>query len=97
MVEYKVSIVIPCKQIGKYAEESIRNCLSLDYPHFEILVLPDTEYKKGVPNIKSIATGPVGPAEKRDLAAQHAEGDILAFITDPISKQYQQDSWQSQQ
>jgi len=82
LVEPKVSIIIPCKQVGKYAEESIKNCLALDYPHFEILVLPDADWGNGLPKVKSIPTGSVGPAEKRDLAAQYAEGDILAFIDD---------------
>ncbi len=78
----KVSIIIPCKQIGDYARESIERCLALDYPDFEIMVLPDLESDSISPNVRIIPTGVIGPAEKRDMAANVAEGEILAFIDD---------------
>ena len=78
----RVSIIIPCKEIGDYARESIERCLKLDYPDFEILVLPDAESTLNLPGVKIIPTGPVGPAEKRDLAASMADSEFLAFIDD---------------
>ena len=78
----RVSIIIPCKEIGGYARESIEHCLKLDYPDFEIMVLPDAESTLNLSRVKIIPTGPVGPAEKRDLAASKAEGEFLAFIDD---------------
>ena len=78
----KVSIMIPCREINGYARESIEHCLALDYPDFEILVLSDSEPGFDHPHVKVFPTGIIGPAEKRDLAANHANGEILAFIDD---------------
>ena len=78
----RVSIIIPCKEIGDYARESIEHCLKLDYPDFEILVLPDAKSTLNLLGVRIIPTGPVGPAEKRDLAASKADSELLAFIDD---------------
>ena len=78
----RVSIIIPCKEIGDYARESIEHCLKLDYPDFAILVLPDAESTLNLLGVRIIPTGPVGPAEKRDLAASRADSEFLAFIDD---------------
>lgn len=82
MVNPKVSIIIPCREINGYARESIEHCLSLDYPDFEVLLLPDSEQNIDSSNVRVIPTGPIGPSEKRDLALNHASGEILAFIDD---------------
>lgn len=82
MVNPKVSIMIPCRKINGYARESIEHCLSLDYPDFEVLLLPDSEQSIDSLNVRVIPTGPIGPSEKRDLALDHASGEILAFIDD---------------
>jgi len=89
-VKPKVSIIIPCKEIGDYARESIEYCLKLDYPDYEILALPDTESSLDLSGVKVIPTGPVGPAEKRDLAASSADSELLAFIDDDA---YPDKSW----
>ena len=86
----KVSIIIPCKEIGNYARESIEHCLRLDYPDFEIMVLPDAESSLNLSGVKVIPTGPVGPAEKRNLAASKADSELLAFIDDDA---YPDKSW----
>jgi GT2 family glycosyltransferase len=78
----KVSIVIPVKQINDYIRESVPRILSMDYPNFEILIFPDSESGEAFKRCKIIPTGPVGPAEKRDLALKYAEGEILAFLDD---------------
>ena len=78
----KVSIIIPCREINSYTRESIEHCLSLDYPDFEVLVLPDSEPDIDFSKVKVIPTGSIGPSEKRDLALNHASGEILAFIDD---------------
>ncbi len=62
----------------------------LEYPDFEIIVLPDLDASEqahrlslpGAVPVRVIPTGPVGPAQKRDLALNYAKGDILAFIDD---------------
>lgn len=80
----KVSIIIPCREIGPYALESISHCLKLDYPNYEVLLLPDSwdGGRSGLEGVDVVPTGPMGPPEKRDLAAQRATGEILAFIDD---------------
>jgi len=77
-----VSIIIPCRDINSYARESIEHCLSLDYPDFEVLLLPDSELDIDFSQVKVIPTGPISPSEKRDLALNYASGEILAFIDD---------------
>jgi cellulose synthase/poly-beta-1,6-N-acetylglucosamine synthase-like glycosyltransferase len=77
-----VSILIPVIQINDYVREAIPHFLNLDYPHFEIIILPDSEGKEVFPKVRIIPTGKIGPAAKRDLALMHANGEILAFIDD---------------
>ena len=78
----KVSITIAVKEYNSYLDECVRNCLQLEYPNFEILVLPDNSCGLPYAEIKIIPTGPVGPSHKRDIALEHSEGDILAYLDD---------------
>ena len=86
----KVSIIIPVKKINEYINESIRHISGLDYDDFEVLILPDngnlSEIKfpqEGLTGkVKVIPTGPLGPADKRDIGAKQARGEILAFLDD---------------
>ncbi len=68
----------------------------MDYPEFEIIILPDESFDSVLPclpagrghrnqgnvHIKIVPTGPVSPAEKRDIALNYARGEILAFLDD---------------
>lgn len=75
-----VSIIIAVKTWQKNLEECVDKCRELDYPDFEIVILPDTEI--GTVPFKVIPTGPVSPAHKRDIALNYAKGEILAFLDD---------------
>jgi cellulose synthase/poly-beta-1,6-N-acetylglucosamine synthase-like glycosyltransferase len=75
----KVSIIIPCKDIDAQTSECIDNCRQLDYDNFEIIVLPDDPSKEAG-DIKIIATGAVSPGRKRNIGAKNSAGDFLAFI-----------------
>ncbi len=77
-----VSIIIPVKYKNKNLEECVRHCLSLDYPDYEIIVLCDNPIQLDGDSITIIPTGPIGPAEKRDMAIERAKGDIIAFLDD---------------
>ena len=79
-----VSIIVPVKNFNPHLEECITYCNKLDYPDFEIIILPDNpiSMKKHGKDIKVIPTGPIGPSEKRDIAIDYAKGKILAFIDD---------------
>ena len=78
----KVSIVIPCKTIDAYTEECVSKCLEVDYPNYEILLLPDhdEEEKSFGENIRVIPTGCIKPISKRFMAIAASDGDVYAFI-----------------
>lgn len=78
----KASIIIPLKEINDYVREAIPHILNLDYENFEILIFPDNETQETFQKTRVIATGFIGPAQKRDLALKYAQGEILAFIDD---------------
>lgn len=77
-----VSIIIPVKRINNYIRESVSHILKLDYDDFEIIILPDEADAEIFSKTRIIATGPVGPAEKRDIGSKNAKGEILAFLDD---------------
>jgi cellulose synthase/poly-beta-1,6-N-acetylglucosamine synthase-like glycosyltransferase len=88
-----VSIIIAVKTWQKNLEECVGKCCELDYPDYEIIILPDSDIGAVLNNaisgsptrivpVKVIPTGAVSPAKKRDLALAHARGEILAFLDD---------------
>ncbi len=78
----KVSIIIAVGVPGAYIEECIEHCLCLDYPDFEIIVLPDEDWTPPNPRIRVIPTGKVRPAEKRDRGVKESLGEIAAILDD---------------
>ncbi|MBI1884574.1 MAG: glycosyltransferase [Chlamydiae bacterium] len=78
----KVSIIIPVKAINDYIRESIPHILDLDFQDFEILIFTDYLETVSFPKTKVISSGPVSPSYKRDMALEHAQGEILAFLDD---------------
>lgn len=78
----KFSIIIPFKESTPYLCECLDNLKKQTYENYEVILLPDQKDKFIYPKTKVIPTGKVGPAEKRDLGAIKATGDILAFIDD---------------
>lgn len=79
----KVSIIIPCKSLNSYVKECVSKCLEIDYPSYEILILPDYDKNEERPLIKNvhiIPTGHITPLRKRFMATSLSTGEILAFI-----------------
>jgi len=76
----KVSIIIPCKYIDSYTEQCVQYCKNLDYPEFEIIVLPDEDNDKKLEGVKIIPTGNVSPGKKRNMGIEKSSGELLAFI-----------------
>lgn len=74
------SIIIPAKEKDRYLEECVNACQQLDYPDFEIIVLPDKKIKLPDKKIKIIPTGNIAPPEKRDIGIENAQGEIVAFL-----------------
>ena len=56
--------------------------LRLDYPDFEVLVITDEPASEARDPVRYLASGAVGPADKRDQGARESKGTILAFIDD---------------
>ncbi len=79
-----VSIIIPVKKINDYLrQETVPAILKQTYQDFEIIILPDRLSKEKFKKTKIIATWPKrGPADKRDIGAKKAKGEILAFLDD---------------
>ena len=77
-----VSIIVAVKGDNPNLRECIESCLRLDYPDFEILVLPDNVVTLNYPKTRVIPTGEVTPPIKRDLALAQARGEIVAFLDD---------------
>ena len=82
MSTIKYTFVIPVKAINDYIKETILKLLSMARDNFEILVYPDEILDDTWPKTRQIASGPVGPAAKRNLAIRDARGEILIFIDD---------------
>src|SRR3989441_6771292 len=55
-------------------------CLQLDYPQFELIVLPDSNENSPSERVRVLPTGPVKPSEKRNTGVSMAKGEIVAFI-----------------
>lgn len=80
-----ISVIIPLPRFNDYIREAIPYYEKLDYPNFEIIILPDEVQDETLSEtlpIRIIPSGKVGPAEKRDMGAEAAKGEILAFIDD---------------
>lgn len=81
-----VSIVIPVVKMNEYLKESMGKCLELNYPKYEIIVLPDEKFSfdKELQDekINIVPTGCVTPPEKRDVGIREAKGEIVAFLDD---------------
>ncbi len=82
------TIIIPVKQINDYLRESLPRILAMDYPEFEVIVLPNelpsTQQPEAFedPRVMIVASGRVSPAVKRDLGAKRARFGRLAFLDD---------------
>ncbi len=77
-----VSIVIIAARATAVLEESLAAIAELRGPVTETIVVLDEVVESVDGTVRYLASGPVGPAEKRDIGARSARGDLLAFIDD---------------
>lgn len=83
MTEIKVSIIIPVKEINDYIRESVPIILKMDYQNYEIIILPNEDnIPFSAEKTKIVSSGKVWPAQKRNIWADIAKGEILAFLDD---------------
>lgn len=78
----KYSFIIPVKAINDYIRESVPKILAIKRDDFDIIIYPDELSLESWAKTKQIATGHVGPAEKRTRAIADAQGEYLIFIDD---------------
>jgi glycosyltransferase involved in cell wall biosynthesis len=80
--EPRVSIVIPTRDIDPMVSECVRRCSELNYSNFDIKLVPDSPADIELPQRASrvIPSGPIGPAEKRNMGAADSDAEIIAFI-----------------
>ena len=80
----RYTIIIPVKAINAYMRETVHHIRNLQRDDWELIILPNEpdadEWHDS--RIGIIPSGKVGPAAKRDIGAQHANGDILVFLDD---------------
>lgn len=75
----RVSIVIPCKEIGEHERECVKRCKQLHYKNYEIILLPDNA-SENMEGIKVVSTGLTTPGAKRNIGISTSSGEICAFI-----------------
>ena len=77
-------MIIPVKAINTYMRETVYQIRNFQRNDWELIILPNEadadEWHDS--RIGIVPTGRVGPAAKRDIGAQHANGDILVFLDD---------------
>ncbi len=81
----KFSIIIPVVSINDYVRETVPYIQALTGHEWELFIIPNNVEENEWPEderISIIDSGRVGPADKRDLGAQKASGDILVFLDD---------------
>lgn len=84
------SIIIPLRNIGDCViKETLPAIASQTHKNFEVLLLPDNEGATDERLIKQYhwlhiipTRAKIMPGDKRDIGAQYAKGDILAFLDD---------------
>lgn len=79
-----VSIIIPVKEINDcLRQETVPAILKQTYKNFEIIILPDRKAKEKFSKTRIVPSwAKTGPADKRDIGAKKAKGEILAFLDD---------------
>lgn len=78
----KYSFIIPVKEINNYVREDIPKILAIQREDFEIIIYPDKFSEEKWNKTRQVASGPGGPAMKRNLSIKDAQGKILIFIDD---------------
>lgn len=79
------SIIIPVKEINEYVRETVPYIQNLSGPEWELFIISNNDEPNEWANdhrIRIIGSGRVGPADKRDVGAKVASGDILVFLDD---------------
>jgi len=78
-----VSIVMAFDSPTGVLEEAISEIACQTYTNYEVILLPDQATgRKWASKFREIPTGPLRPAEKRNMGIESARGSIVAFLGD---------------
>jgi|TARA_B100002003_G_C14156289_1_gene556777 cellulose synthase/poly-beta-1,6-N-acetylglucosamine synthase-like glycosyltransferase len=75
-----ITIIIPFSGENAYINECLDQCVKLDYPHYDIIVVTSAPVTVKHPKIKYVECQEMSPAEKRDLAIKSTKAEICAFL-----------------
>ncbi|MFA5406125.1 MAG: glycosyltransferase [Candidatus Nanoarchaeia archaeon] len=78
----KVSIVIAAHRANVHLRETVKKCLDLDYPSFDIIVVPTENFSFPHKKVRIIPVGNKSPAYKRGEGIRASNASIIAFIDD---------------
>lgn len=73
------SIIILCKNIDHYTQEYTSHYKKLDYPNFEIILLPDDNVEL-IDGVHITSTGAVTPDTKRNIGVKNAVGEFCVLV-----------------
>ena len=77
-----VSIIIVANQPGEYLAQALEAIRAIDEPSWEVVGVLHEPHDVDDERMRFFASGETGPSEKRNLGAEHARGEILAFLDD---------------
>ncbi len=78
-----ISILIACPAPTPMLEQGLIAISRQTYRNYEVILLPDEPSNRVWPSwVREVPTGRLRPAEKRNLGAREAHGEILAFLDD---------------
>lgn len=85
-----IAVIVPFKELNSQVKECIEHCQQLEYPDYEIILLPDFPLKQKFEKCKDMATGPMHQAVKRNIAIAQIDSEIFASID---SDAYPEKDW----
>jgi glycosyltransferase involved in cell wall biosynthesis len=78
----RVSVIIPFKTRTPFLDECLAHLARQTYRSFDIYLVPDEAFAPADERLHIIASGPVLPNRKRQMAAAATDAEIVAFIDD---------------
>ena len=78
----KFSIVIAISNMNDHVREAMPYFQKQNFENFEIIVVSEQKEKEKFPKTRMIYSGRAPPSKARNIGAQNAKGEIIAFIDD---------------
>ena len=88
--EYGISVIIPCYNVEKYVEETLKSVLNQSFKDYEIICLNDgstdgtleilNRYQKLYPNMQVFTGENHGLAYQRNMGIQRAQGKYIYYL-----------------